>query len=62
MAIKIEFDKYSEYIWIRTIIEEGIFKIDRNTIDFFDKNGINRKQDVEFKKSNNYIIDMSIKD
>lgn len=54
MAIKIIFDKASEYYWLRHVIDAGCLKAQRN---FLLEQGVPTNQNVNYVKSPNFIID-----
>ena len=58
MAIKIKFDKKSEQIWLREILNCGCLNLSKESIEDLEKHNISTTQDVEFIKSENFKNDI----
>jgi hypothetical protein len=58
MAIKITYDKSSEFEWLRRVIGSGCLNLGRETVGMFDIVGIPTKQTISYEHSENFIDDI----
>lgn len=60
--IKVIVDKASEYVWMETIIQQGSNNMEQVQMDFFKQNNIDANQTINYKASEDYIIDIDIEE
>lgn len=58
MAIKITYDKSSEFEWLRHVIGSGCLNLGRETVGMFDYVGIPTKQTISYEHSENFVDDI----
>lgn len=57
MAIKISFDKESEFLWIKEIIDAGVLNGSHDRLTILKYLGVSMKQSVTYSPNDNYEDD-----